>query len=79
MNEHQAMTEAELADHIDFLREAKFGIEKQFGGLAHDVWDTIPEIMANLGENHLLVREYRRLNETLQRAKAEWDRRGAVI
>jgi hypothetical protein len=79
MNEHQDMTNAELADHIEFLREAKFGIEKQFGGLAHSAWDTIPSIMTELGENHLLVREYRRLNTTLVRAKAEWDSRGAVV
>lgn len=79
MSEHQAMTDAELADHIEFLREAKYGIEKQFGGLAHGAWDTIPEIMASLGEQHLLVREYRRLNETLERAKAEQMKRGGVI
>lgn len=79
MSEHQAMTDAELSDHIAFLKEAKKGIEKQFGGLAHGAWDSIPEIMASLGENHLLVREYRRLNETLQRAKAEQAKRGGVI
>lgn len=79
MNEHQTMTDAELADHIEFLKEAKEGIEKQFGGLAHGAWDTIPEIMASLGNNHLLVREYRRLNETLQKAKAEQAKRGGVI
>jgi hypothetical protein len=79
MNEHQAMTDSALADHIEFLKEAKEGIEKQFGGLAHGAWDSIPEIMASLGENHLLVREYRRLNETLQRAKAEQGTRGGVV
>ena len=73
------MTDSELADHIDFLKEAKAGIEKQFGGLAHGAWETIPEIMASLGDNHLLVREYRRLNQTLQRAKAERAKRGGVI
>jgi hypothetical protein len=79
MNEHQAMTDAELADHIAFLKEAREGIEKQVGGLAHSAWDTIPEIIASLGDNHLLVREYRRINETLQKAKAERNWRGGVI
>jgi hypothetical protein len=79
VNEHQAMTDEELLDHIEFLREAKYGIEKQVGGLAHSAWDSIPSILASLGSNHLLVREYRRLNTTLVRAKAEQDRRGGVI
>ena len=79
MNEHQPMTDEELSDHIEFLNEAKWGIEKQVGGLAHSAWDSIPAILASLGDNHLLVREYRRLNETLQRAKAEKAKRGGVI
>jgi hypothetical protein len=79
MSEQQTMTDAELSDHIEFLKEAKEGIEKQFGGLAHGPWDAIPGIIADLGENHLLVREYRRVCQTLYDAKAEQGRRGSVV
>ena len=79
MNEHQAMTDAELADHIAFLKEAKEGIEKQIERLAHPPWNSIPYTLASLGGDNLLVREYRRLNETLQKAEAEQAKRGRVI
>jgi hypothetical protein len=79
MNEHQAMTDEELLDHIEFLEEAKYGIEKQVALLAHPPWNSIPYTLASLGDDNLLVREYRRLNETLRSAKAEQAKRGGVI
>ena len=79
MADCQTMNDGELAYHIFTLKNAKEAVEKQFGGLAHSVWDTIPAIMGNLGGDHPSVIEYHCIIQNLQDAESERSKRGRVI